>query len=41
MGALLFLQYFSNKKLASLQFENFRNTDLRISLISNVIKGIK
>lgn len=41
MAGLLLIQYFSNKKLADLQFDNCQVTDQRIAQISNVIKGIK
>ena len=41
MAALLLLQYYSNKKLAALQFQHCQVTDQRIALISNIIKGIK
>lgn len=41
MAALLALQYISNKKLATLQFQNCQVTDQRIALILNIIQGIK
>ena len=41
MALLLVLQYWSNKKLAELQYENKAQTDKRIALVQNIIKGIR
>ena len=41
MALLLVLQYWSNKKLAQLNYEKKAQTDKRIALVQNIIKGIK
>jgi hypothetical protein len=41
MVGLLALQYFSNKKIASLQYILKKQTDSRIQYISQVIQGIR
>lgn len=41
MAGLLALQYFSNKKLASLQFSRCQVTDERIGILQTIIRGIR
>lgn len=41
MFLLLLLQYFSNKVLATLQYEKMQLTDQRIGLLKTVIRGIR
>lgn len=41
MALLLVLQYWSNKKLAQLNYDKKAQTDKRIALVQNIIKGIK
>lgn len=41
MALLLVLQYWSNKKLAQLNYDKKAETDKRIALVQNIIKGIK
>lgn len=41
MALLLLLQYWSNKKLAQLNYDKKAETDKRIALVQNIIKGIK
>ena len=41
MALLLVLQYFSNKKLATLQLRHLKLGDKRIEFLTQILKGIK